>query len=186
MRFAGVTLLAFSLAWPASAQGISAQTIQVAEAAKKGKAEPKKGAPKGAPVNGSNLPLPERVGIQFDLAFTGHFNGLINGEFNERTAIAIKSFQKSIGAGETGILASPERAKLATNSKAVQERVGWAMVDDKVTGAQLGLPTKQVPRIARSGSGTRWSSAQGQIQIETFRIRGPGTTLADVAETQRT
>jgi hypothetical protein len=71
MRFAGVTLLAFSLAWPASAQDISAQTVQVAEAAKKGKAEPKKGAPKGSPKgvpNGSNLPMPERVGIQFDLA----------------------------------------------------------------------------------------------------------------------
>jgi hypothetical protein len=186
MRFACVSLLAFSLAWPAFTQDISAQTIQVAEAAKKGKAEPKKGSPKGAPVNGTNLPLPERVGIQFDLAFTGHFNGLINGEFNERTTTAIKSFQKSIGARDTGALAPPERAQLATNSKAVQERVGWAMVDDKVTGAQLGLPTKQVPRVARSGSGTRWSSAQGQIQIETFRIRGPGTTLADVAETQRT
>jgi hypothetical protein len=189
MRFACVSLLAFSLAWPAFAQDLSAQTIQVAAAAKKGKAEPRKGpkgAPKGAPVNGANLSLPERVGIQFDLAFTGHFNGLIDGGFNERTATAIKSFQKSIGARETGALAPPERAQLAANSKAVQERVGWAMVDDKVTGAQLGLPTRQVPRSARSGSGTRWSSAQGQIQIETFRIRGPGTTLADVAETQRT
>src|SRR5712671_4183973 len=111
MRFAGVTLLAFSLAWPASAQDVSAQTIKIAEAAKTGKAEPKKsgpkaspkGSPKGAPGgNASNLPLPERVGIQFDLAFTGHFNGLINGEFNERTAAAIKSFQKSIGTRDTG------------------------------------------------------------------------------------
>jgi hypothetical protein len=39
--------------------------------------------------------------------------------------------------------------------------------------------------VTRAGSGTRWSSAQGQVQIETFRIRGPGTTLADVAERQR-
>src|SRR5215470_2606581 len=189
MRVACISLLAFSLVafslnWPAAAQDMSGRTITIAEAAKKGKAEPKKGAPKGSP--GSNLPLPERVGIQFDLAFTGHFNGLINGEFNERTTAAIKSFQKSIGARETGTLAPPERAQLATNSKAAQEHVGWTMVDDKVTGAQLGLPTKQVPRTMRSGSGTRWSSAQGQIQIETFRIRGPGTTLADVAETQRT
>src|SRR5262245_839735 len=158
MRFSCVSLLAFSLAWPAFAQDIYAPTFQVAEAAKKGKAEAKKGGPKGAPVAGSNLPLPERVGIQFDLAFTGHFNGLINGEFNERTTTAIKSFQKSTGARETGTLAPPERAQLATNSKAMQERVGWAMVDDKVTDAQLGLPTKQVPRSARSGSGTRWSS----------------------------
>ena len=54
-----------------------------------------------------------------------------------------------------------------------------------MTGAQVGLPAGQVPRVARSGSGTRWSSAQGQIQIETFRIRGPGTTLEMVAESQR-
>jgi peptidoglycan hydrolase-like protein with peptidoglycan-binding domain len=190
MRFAGLTLLAFSLAWPAFAQDISAPTIKIAEAAK-GKAETKKGNPKGNPKgapggNAANLPLLERVGIQLDLAFTGHFNGLINGEFNERTATAIKSFQKSIGARDTGALAPPERTQLATNSKAVQERVGWAMVEDKVTGAQLGLPTKQLPRTLRTGSGTRWSSAQGQIQIETFRIRGPGTTLATVAENQRT
>jgi hypothetical protein len=190
MRFAGVTLLAFSLAWPAFAQDISAQTITIAEAAKKGKAEPKKGAPKGSPKGApggtaANLPLPERVGVQFDLAFTGHFNGLINGEFNERTAAAIKSFQKSIGTRDTGALAPPERAQLAANSKAVQERVGWAVVEDKVTGAQLGLPTKQVPRTMRTGSGTRWSSAQGQVQVETFRVRGPGTTLATVAESQR-
>jgi hypothetical protein len=199
MRVAGVTLLAFSLvafslvpfslvafnlAWPASAGDMPVQTITVAEAATKGKAEPKKGAPKGSPS--ANLPLPERVGIQFDLAFTGHFNGLINGEFNDRTTTAIKAFQKSIGARETGALAPPERAQLATNSKAVQERVGWAMVDDKVTGAQVGLPTKQVPRVVRTENGTRWSSAQGQIQIETFRLRGPGTTLATVAEYQRT
>jgi hypothetical protein len=195
MRF-GVTLLAFSLAWPASAQDISAQTITIAA---KGKAAGSKGTPKGTPklnpksspkggpgTTATNLPLRERLRIQFDLAFTGHFNGLINGEFNERTTAAIKSFQKSIGARETGALAPPEREQLATKSKAVQERVGWAMVDDKVTGAQLGLPTKQVPGSIRTGSGTRWSSAQGQVQIETFRVRGPGTTLAAVAETQRT
>ena len=59
------------------------------------------------------------------------------------------------------------------------------MVDDRVTGAQIGLPTKQVPNTGPGKSGTRWSSAQGQIQVETFRIRGPGTTLADIFEQQK-
>jgi hypothetical protein len=189
MRFAGVALLASFLTLPALIGWLtqhdhaSAQTIQVAEAAKKGKAAPKKGSPKEGGI--ANLPLKERIGIQLDLAFTGHYNGLINGEASERTTTGIKSFQKSIGARETGMLAQPERAQLSANSKAVQERVGWAMVEDKVTGAQLGLPTRQVPNVARAGSGTRWSSAQGQVQIETFRIREPGTTLAAAAERQR-
>jgi len=34
-------------------------------------------------------------------------------------------------------------------------------------------------------SGTRWSSAQGQVQVETFRVRGSGTTLAAVFEQQK-
>jgi peptidoglycan hydrolase-like protein with peptidoglycan-binding domain len=191
MRVAAVALLASCLALPAPTliglltqpDHASAQTVQVAEAAKTGKSRPKKASPKEGGI--ANLPLKERIGIQLDLAFTGHYNGLINGEPNERTTTAIKAFQKSTGARETGVVAQPERAQLATNSKAVQERVGWALVEDKVTGAQLGLPTKQVPNMARTGSGTRWSSAQGQVQIETFRIRGPGTTLADVAGRQR-
>src|SRR5215470_5512521 len=191
MRVAAVALLASCLALPAPTliglltqpNHASAQTVQVAEAAQKGKSAPKKASPKEGGI--TNLPLKERIGIQLDLAFTGHYNGLINGEPNERTTTAIKAFQKSIGARDTGALAQPERAQLAANAKAVQERVGWALVEDKVTGAQLGLPTKQVPNMARAGSGTRWSSAQGQVQIETFRIRGPGTTLADVAERQR-
>lgn len=195
MRLAGVALLASCLAWPAPTliglltqpKAASAQAVQIAEAVKKAKSMPKKGSPKGSPKEGgnTNLPLAERVGIQFDLAFAGHYNGLINGEFNERTITAIKAFQKDRGYRETGALAPPERAQLATLSKEVQERVGWTMVEDKATGAQLGLPTKQVPNMVRAGSGTRWSSAQGQVQIETFRIRGPGTTLAAVVDQQR-
>jgi len=195
MRFAAVALLASCVALPAPTlisfltqpNQAAAQTIQVAEAAKKGNKQGKSTAKRNGPkeAGSANLPLKERIGIQLDLAFTGHYNGLINGEVSDRTTTAIKAFQKSIGARETGALAQPERAQLAANSRAVQERVGWALVEDKVTGAQLGLPTKQAPNMARAGSGTRWSSAQGQVQIETFRVRGPGTTLADVAERQR-
>jgi S1-C subfamily serine protease len=44
------------------------------------------------------------------------------------------------------------------------------------------VPTKQAPIQSTGKAGTRWSSAQGQVQIETFRIREPGTTLAMVHE----
>ena len=60
-----------------------------------------------------------------------------------------------------------------------------AMVDDPVTGVLIGLPTRQVPNKSQGRSGTRWASAQGQVQVETFKIREPGTTLAAVYEQQR-
>src|SRR5207302_4159334 len=102
---------------PQSAQAQVAESpaahVQVAEAAKKTgppaakKSTPvaKKGAPapaakKGAPAPQAapnayaNMPLAERVGIQFELAFTGYYNGLITGEFNDRTLAAVRAFQK--------------------------------------------------------------------------------------------
>jgi hypothetical protein len=50
------------------------------------------------------------------------------------------------------------------------QAVGWELVEDAKTGVRLGVPEKLVPRLGVSRSGTRWSSAQGQIQIETFRF----------------
>jgi hypothetical protein len=83
------------------------------------------------------------------------------------------------------VLNTQERALLAAAAKAKQAQVGWSMIDDAVTGARLGIPMRQVPTKSQTRSGTRWSSAQGQVQIETFRIREPGTTLAGVYEQQK-
>jgi peptidoglycan hydrolase-like protein with peptidoglycan-binding domain len=145
-------------------------------------ADPKKkgaAAQPGRDLNGG-VSVAERASIQFDLAWVGTYNGLITGEANDKTTAAIKTFQKDHRFKETGTLAQPERAQLGALSKEKQDQVGWRMADDKVTGAQIGLPTKQVPNTGAGKSGTRWFSTQGQIQVETFRIRGPGTTLADV------
>ncbi|MGA7489372.1 MAG: serine protease, partial [Xanthobacteraceae bacterium] len=131
------------------------------------------------------LPLAERVAIQFDLAWTGDYNGLINGESDEKTIAAIKAFQHDRKFKETGVLSTQERMLLASEAKTKQAQVGWRIVDDPVTGARIGLPTKQVPNKSQRRTGTRWSSAQGQIQVETFKIRGPGTTLAAVYEQQK-
>ncbi len=153
-------------------------------AAADAKIEPKKKAtPPARDVAG--VSVADRALIQLDLAWIGAYNGLITGEANDRTTAAIKTFQKDRQLKETGTLVPPERAQLGALSKEKQDQAGWRMVDDRVTGAQIGLPTRQVPNTGPGKSGTRWFSAQGQIQVETFRIRGPGTTLADVLEQQK-
>jgi hypothetical protein len=131
------------------------------------------------------MSTPERLALQLDLAWTGDFVGLINGEANDKTTAAVKSFQRNHKFKETGTLNTQERALLAASAKAKQAQVGWTMVEDAVTGARLGLPTKQAANKAPGKSGTRWSSAQGQVQIETFKLRDPGTTLASVFEQQK-
>jgi hypothetical protein len=48
--------------------------------------------------------------------------------------------------------------------------VGWKLVEDPATGARLGVPERLVPHVSASRSGSRWTSTQGQIQVETFRL----------------
>jgi peptidoglycan hydrolase-like protein with peptidoglycan-binding domain len=145
----------------------------------------KKRVPAPPTPRDTSMPLADRIAIQFDLAWSGDYNGLITGEFNDKTIAAIKAFQRNRKFKETGVLNTQERALLAATAKAKQAQVGWSMVDDGVTGARLGLPTKQVPHKRQNRTGTHWSSAQGQIQVETFKIREPGTTLAAVYEQQK-
>ena len=137
------------------------------------------------PARDTATPLADRLALQFDLAWSGDYNGLVNGEINDKTTAAIKTFQHDRKLKETGVLNPQERALLAAAAKAKQAQVGWSLVDDPVTGARIGLPTKQVPNKSQTKNGTRWSSAQGQVQVETFKIREPGTTLAAVYEQQK-
>jgi hypothetical protein len=55
-------------------------------------------------------------------------------------------------------------------SPAHLEAVGWRVIDDPATGARLGVPSALVPQASLTRSGSRWTSAHGTIQIETFRL----------------
>jgi peptidoglycan hydrolase-like protein with peptidoglycan-binding domain len=181
-------------AGPPAVQAQSGDPIRLAEQTKKAapknvgkKADPKKGAQKSQPTPAAyaGMPVAERAAIQFDLNWTNHYSGQADGDFNDRTVAAVKAFQKDRGFRETGVLTQSEREALATSAQNRRERVGWRMVEDRATGAQLGLPTALAKHESRVRSGTRWQSAQGQLQIETFRIREPGATLASVFEDQK-
>jgi peptidoglycan hydrolase-like protein with peptidoglycan-binding domain len=128
------------------------------------------------------MPEHERMMIQADLIWTGFYDGIIDSDFGDNSVAAVKAFQKYIGGRETGLLNPDERAKLSEAARARREKTGWRVVDDRATGVRVGVPGKLVPQSEPSGSGTRWQSSRGEIQVETFRINAPGTTLAAVFE----
>ena len=66
-----------------------------------------------------------------------------------------------------------EPATPETPSETLVE-VGWSVVTDPATGIRIGLPTKMVPFAHEAVRGTRWSSAHGDVQVETFRITDAG------------
>jgi hypothetical protein len=97
----------------------------------------------------------------------------------------VKSYQERSGAAPTGLLSAEQRAALAAVAKARQEASGWRVVDDAVTGARLAVPIKHAPESSTSKSGTRWMSARGEVQVETFRLAEAGTTLAAAFDQQK-
>jgi len=143
----------------------------------------KGGVPKAISDSYSAVPLAERIAIQGDLVWTGHYNGLVNGEFAERAVAAVKAFQKRNGGKETGVLNQPERAALSAAAKPKRDAVGWRMIEDGASGgARIGIPAKLVPQQSAIIGGTRWASARGEYAVESFRITQPGTALAAVFE----
>jgi hypothetical protein len=191
MRLAGAVLsclvaASFAVAEPAKQAAPAKTEPAKKEAAKSRKAAPAKAEKKAAidaiAASYVAIPLAERLAIQNDLAWTGDYNGLINGEFTERSIAAVKAFQKRNGGKETGVLNQPERASLSSAAKPKQDAVGWRMADDPATGARIGVPGKLVPQQTQIIGGTRWASSRGEYSVETFRITQPGTTLSAVFE----
>jgi hypothetical protein len=177
MRIIGAALVSLAALWPIHATAAP----KAKPAAGKSNADQAKPPAPGSPrAVYAAMPEHERMTIQADLIWTGDYNGIIDTEFGDNSVAAVKAFQKRNGGKETGILNPDERAKLAESARTKREAAGWRVVDDRATGARLGVPGKLAPQAAPSGSGTRWQSSRGELQVETFRIGAPGVTLASV------
>jgi putative peptidoglycan binding protein len=131
------------------------------------------------------MPVADRRAIQSDLVWTGDYNGIPSDEFGDRSIAAVRTYQARSGAAETGILTVEQRAALAATAKAKQEASGWQIVNDPVSGVRLAVPIKRVSQSSATRNGTRWSSGRGEVQIETFRLAEPGTTLNAVFEREK-
>jgi Putative peptidoglycan binding domain/Trypsin-like peptidase domain len=170
---------------PANAQGAADTTgsLPPASAAPRTSAVPPSAAAKpGLKESYAVIPLAERMAAQADLIWSGHYTGPINGEFSDAFVTAVKAFQRQNKSKQTGVLNPAERQALIELVRPLQEQVGWRMVQDSVTGARLGVPSKLAPIASVSKTGGMWSSQQGQVRIETFRIIAPDTPLADIFE----
>jgi peptidoglycan hydrolase-like protein with peptidoglycan-binding domain len=127
----------------------------------------------------------ERLALQSDLAWIGQYNGAITGEVSERMVAAIKEFQKSRGARQTGVLNPQERGILADTAKRRQENVGWKIITDAGTGVRLGIPTKLVPQQTSDANGAKWTSPTGTIQVVLTRRKEASPATAKLAEREK-
>jgi hypothetical protein len=163
---------------PAQAKAATAKTVPAKDAAPKAaaKTEPSSDVFAG-------IPRGERLKVQAALLWAGDYTGAHGGE--DPMLTAIKNYQKRSKAKVTGVLTPSERAALVAAAKQHEDDFGWAVVADPATGIRIGLPTKLVPHAREAARGTRWSSAHGEMQVETFRIKDDKLKLAALYERER-
>jgi hypothetical protein len=131
----------------------------------------------------AGIPPSERLKVQAALSWSGDYTGAGNGD--DPMLAAIKNFQKRNKSKITGMLSPAERASLLAAANNHEQEFGWSMVVDPATGIRIGLPTKMVPIARDAARGTRWSSAHGEVQVETFRFADPDLKLAALFEQQK-
>ena len=133
-----------------------------------------------APDAFAGIPPAERLRIQAALLWSGDYPGAGNGD--DPMLTAIKNFQKRSKASITGTLTAAERARLLAAAHEHEQEFGWSVVVDPATGIRIGLPVKMVPHAREAARGTRWSSAHGEVQVETFRIVDANLKLSELFE----
>ncbi|MGJ4880485.1 MULTISPECIES: peptidoglycan-binding protein [unclassified Bradyrhizobium] len=139
-----------------------------------------------APADTANaMSQAERLALQSDLAWVGQYNGAITGDVSERMVNAIKEYQKLVGGKPTGVLNPQERAVLADTARRKQEGVGWKLVTEPVSGARLGIPAKLVPQQTSDGTGSKWTSPTGTVQVVLSRRKEANPTTAALADREK-
>jgi peptidoglycan hydrolase-like protein with peptidoglycan-binding domain len=139
----------------------------------------------GAPQFYAGLTVAERIVIETDLIWTGDYDGVADGDMSASALGAVRAFQGRNGGKPTGVLNPQEQKTLAAAGRTARQAVGWRLIEDSVTGVRLGVPSKLVARTAQGSSTTRFASPHGELQIETFRVDAPGTTLEAVFNQHR-
>jgi peptidoglycan hydrolase-like protein with peptidoglycan-binding domain len=153
-------------------------------AAKKDKEKPAAAAAVATPEQRAAyaaMPVTERIAIQSDLIWTGDLSGSVDSEFGDRAIAAVRSFQRRNKVDDNGILTPEQRRTLSASMRSRKDYNGWQLVEDAATpGVRIGVPSKLVPQTEIGTTGSRWSSARGEIQVETFREKMAGAALQDL------
>jgi hypothetical protein len=131
----------------------------------------------------AGIPAGDRLRIQSALMWAGDYDNA--GKADAPLTAAVKNFQKRHKEKITGVLTIKQRAALLAAGDRYVRRFGWRVVSDPATGIRIGLPTKLTPHAHDAAHGTRWTSPNGAMQIETFRLKDPDLTLKDFYARQR-
>ncbi len=118
--------------------------------------------------------------IQAALAWTGHYDGPIDGRQRPALRASVARFQRGGGFRPTGRLSANELGQLLAEADDARARAGYEAFTDPRTGITIGIPRALTPQMQQSEQGTRFASDDNRVGIELVRL--PGTGLAGFRE----
>jgi len=128
------------------------------------------------------LPEADRKALQENLIWTGDYSGMADGTFGRQTFDAIVALQRGARKPPSGILSPWDRKDLQAAAQKAKDVIGFAIVNDPRTGAQIGIPAKILSKHDTNPSGgSRWQTPDGRITLDT-RAAPPDATLQSLYE----
>lgn len=124
-----------------------------------------------------SLTFKERFLLQYDLAWSGDYSGQIDGEIGHGTLKAVREFQRRQGWRVTGALSPIQRARLSDLAGRAFADAGYTEVWDPAHRQNFGIPSKLTSNRSPTKRGMRYSSPNGDIEIETVRVPAGETDI---------
>lgn len=117
----------------------------------------------------SGLEIDDRADLQGNLVLLAHYGGMVDGEFGPGTYSAVVSWQRSIGAAQTGVLSPGDFDLIGQMASEVMSDLGISLVEDPESELAIMLPIGLLAERASRTNGTVYLESSGSMSAETFR-----------------
>ncbi len=140
-------------------------------------------APLRAQVSSVDTQVQINAAVQDALAWTALYDLLADGSIGEKSIAAIAEFQRRQGWAPTGDLDHSPKLWLLQIADAARRQVGFQVVDDSRAAMAIALPTRLLAGRTDTPHGSRYASADGQIEVYLARFRPEERTLSSLYDT---
>lgn len=140
-------------------------------------------APLRAQVSPVDTQIQINTAVQDALGWTGLYDTLADGAIGEKSIAAIAEFQRRQGWAPTGDLDPAQKMRLLQIADAARRNVGFQLVNDPRAALAIALPTRLLAARTDTPHGSRYTSADGQVEVYLARFRPEERTLSALYST---
>ena len=123
----------------------------------------------------------DRKAVQESLIWSGHYFGVIDGQFGNLTRRAITEWQRENGYDTSGYLSVDEANALIDASSELRQQIGFTILSDPTTGISVGFPAQLLELTPRplDQFGVEYLAHDGRASMTLSRFPCPDSACWD-------